>query len=118
MASVAVTSVTTEDAAPTSAPHRVSLIVGYKASTVVLALTSSGGSFGALRLTLGVTRTTGPFVATRGCVCGIDRVGAPGVMTMKALTTATFVIDSSKLSVGDGAKTVNVFGLHDTAGWL
>lgn len=118
---VVVDSVTTADAAPTVAPHRLSAKAGKNQATVKFTPTAAAGPIRAWRLTVGGNRKTGRLAGNLGAVCGLDRCGAPGVMPLAAASGVqrTEVITFTEASDGgaDGGRTVNVDAMSD-AGWL
>lgn len=114
-------SVTTTDAAPTTAPFRVSRVSGENVATVAIRATATG----IIRKLRAAFNTdfrnvpSGKIVFDRGAVCGLDRCGAPGVMPMAAASplNVTFTINASNLpSVADGDYEVSVHALSDD-GW-
>lgn len=118
---VVVNSVTTGDAVPAVAPHRISALAGKNTATVAFTPTTAGGPVRAWRVTVGGNRKTGRLAGNLGCVCGLDRCGAPRVMPLAAASGVqrTEVITYVEANDGgaDGARTVNVDAMSD-AGWL
>lgn len=121
MSPLTIDSVTTEDAVPTVAPHRISALAGKNTATVAFTPTTAAGPVRAWRVTVGTNRKVGRLAGNLGCVCGLDRCGAPRVMPLAAASGVqrSEVITFVEASDGgaDGARTVNVDALSD-AGWL
>lgn len=115
-----VVSVTTSDAAPTAAPHRVSRLASWNIATVAVRATATG-LIRKLRVVFDSSaRNAGVLVFDRGAVCGLDRCGAPGVMTMGAASPldVTFNMNAVGLAGPDGDHVVSVHALADSPeGW-
>lgn len=113
-------SVTTEDAVPTAAPHKISAQSGKTLVTVLFTpATSDGSTIKAWRVTFNGNRLSGRREASLGCVCGIDRCGGPGVMPLSATqgvqrSAAWNYVDTG--APADGDYTVNVLA-HDGTAW-
>lgn len=118
---VTVDSVTTADAGPAVAPHRISSQPGHNQATVEFTPTAAAGPIRAWRITVGGNRKTGRLAGNLGAVCGLDRCGAPRVMALAAASgiQRTEVVTYAEANDGgaDGARTVNVDALSD-GGWL
>lgn len=121
MAGVSIDSVTAGDAVPTVAPHRLSDKLGHDQIVVKFTPTTAAGPVRAWRVTVGGNRKTGRLAGNLGCVCGLDRCGAPGVMPLAAASGVqrTEVVTYAEANDGaaGGDRTVNVDALSD-AGWL
>lgn len=122
MTAVALDSVTTGDAAPTTAPHRISAVAGKNTATVRFTPTTTDGlPIRAWRVVLNSSaRNGGRLVGNRGVVCGLDRCGAPGAMLLAAApgVQRTEVITYAEAAgLADGDYNVAVFAGSATEGW-
>lgn len=136
-----VVSVHTEDAAPDAPKFRLSAVAGHDTANVVISAVTGADAadrqidpggillgdatpgmypyIASIRLTLG-PRTATP-IASLGCVCGLDRCGAPGAMPLHVETDKTynFVVREQQIAGGpDGDVTVNVYTLTEPEGWV
>lgn len=118
MTAVALNSVTTTDAVPTTAPHKISAQTGKSQATVDFTVTA-GTTIRAYRLTVNGNRKTGRNLGSLGVVCGIDRCGYPGAKPLAVASPyhKTEVVTYVEVNdPADGAKTVNVDAIADE-GW-
>lgn len=121
--SSAVLNVHTDDANPDASLYKISNKAGHTDATATIRIsgTLGGSSIGAIRMVTSTDRRAAP-VANLGCVCGIDRCGAPGVRPLKVSTVPwDFVGLVTYAEAGAGADrdvTVNVFTLIDPDGWV
>jgi hypothetical protein len=118
--SVSIDSVTTEDAAPTTAPHRISNVTGKKTVTVKFTPTTTDAS--RVRAWIvrwgGAGRTTGTRLAGSGVVCGIGRVGLDRLLSIASGFQITVDEDYPELpSSADGSYRVNIYALSAEQGW-
>lgn len=110
---VVLNSVTTGDAAPTTAPHKISNVSGH--DTAVPDFTVSGTTpCQSYRLKSGgTTRLNGTNVGQLGAVCGMD-VCHTSTLPMAATTPVTFTPTITYASLGaDGTKTINLYVLRN-----
>jgi hypothetical protein len=120
--SVSIDSVTTEDAAPTTAPHRISNVTGKKTVTVKFTPTTTDASavrYWSVRFT-GGTRATGTRLKSLGAVCGISRCGAPGVKPLALPSGTQVTVDEMYPQIpssADGTYHVYVWAMNGTQGW-
>ncbi|MDQ1584497.1 MAG: hypothetical protein QOF36_2551 [Microbacteriaceae bacterium] len=117
---VSIDSVTTEDAAPTTAPHRISSVTGKKTVTFKFTPTTTDASN--IRAWLvrfgGASRTTGTRLAGLGMVCGLWRCGLDRPLSIASGFQVTVDEDYPELpSSADGTYAVNVYAISDTQGW-
>lgn len=112
-------SVTTADAVPGTAPHRVSAQTGKDKATVKFTPTAAIRGY-TIRLG-GTSYNTGTEIRKVGRIqpgSGL-RPGAgvrPSAYSSPGGTQLTEVIDDSELGAGDGAKSLNLYG-YDATGW-
>jgi hypothetical protein len=120
---ISIDSVTTEDAAPTTAPHKISNQSGKNTVTVKFTPTTSDASllrYWRVNFAGGGTRLTGTRLKSLGAVCGVSRCGAPGVKPL-ALPSGTQVTVAETYpqlpSSADGTYHVYVWAMNGTQGW-
>lgn len=109
--------VTTEDSSPNVAPHRI----GSNPATddVAVLWTTAAGTIRAWRVVFNGNRKTGRRIASLGAVCGIDRVGAPGVMPLAEAGGIQRTTSFARAATGpqaDGTYPVNLYS-HDGSSW-
>lgn len=113
-------SVTTEDAVPATAPHKISAIATKTLVTVLFTpATSDSSPIKAWRVTFNGNRKNGRREASLGVVCGIDRVGGPGARLLSCTqgvqrSAAWNYVDTG--SPADGGYTVEVVAYSATLG--
>lgn len=117
---VSIDSVTTEDAAPTTAPHRISNKTGKDLVTLKFTPTTTDAS--AIRAWIvrfgGTSRLTGTRLAGLGMVTGLWRCGLDRPLSIASGFQVTLPELYGQLpSTADGAYTVNVYAMNDTQGW-
>ena len=116
----AIVSITTGDAAPAVAPHKVSAQTGKDKATVVF---ESDRTVSAFRIREGGTsQSTGTLIHRRGRLqCGSFKIGAGkkvSSVTYAAGADQSQEIDDSELSVGaDGNRTINVWQHVPNGAW-
>lgn len=109
---VTLTSVTTGDDAPTTAPHRVSNKATKNRATITFSVAGTG-STRAWSIRFGATNKK---VGGQGMVCGEDRCGIARTLA-RALGAITDDVDYSELpSSADGGYTVKARAYTDD-GW-
>lgn len=108
--SATIDSVTTEDAAPTTAPHKISAVSGKSTATVLFTpdrtITAWQIREGGTSVTTGTLRKSGGQL-----VCGEFKCGAGKTLSsFSSSAQRSAVIDYSELAAGaDGARTLNVW---------
>lgn len=118
---VSIDSVTTADAAPTVAPHKISNKTGKNSVTLKFTPTTSDGSiirawsvrFG------GTNRKNGTRLAGLGAVCGIDVCG-PNTRALNMPSGTQVTVDElygALPSSADGGYTINVYAMNGVIGW-
>jgi hypothetical protein len=117
---VTIDSVTTEDAAPTTAPHKISNQTGKNLVTVKFTATTTDAS--RIRAWIvrwgGSGRTTGTRLAALGIVCGIGRCGLDRLLSVASGFQVTVAEHYTDLpSSADGTYRVNVYALSASQGW-
>lgn len=113
--SLSLDSVTTGDAHPTAAPHRISAHAGKNTASVKF---TPSGIVRAWRLTLDGGRLAGRVLAKAGAVCGMERCGdgcEPLAVTGQITGSVTH---ASTGPAADGDHTVDVNAITDEDGWL
>lgn len=117
-------SVTTEDVAPTTAPHKISNVTGYKNVTIAFTpVTSDASPIRSMRIIFNSTVRnwpTGKLMYNLGAVCGLDRCGAPGVKPLAAAHNVQRTHTDTYPETGgpaDGGYPVYVWALSGTQGW-
>lgn len=116
----AVVSITTGDAAPTVAPHKISAQATKDKATVVF---ESDRTVSAFRLREGGSdQSTGTLIHRRGRLqCGAFKIGAGkkvSAVTYASGADQTQVIDDSDLSAGaDGSRTINIWQHVPNGAW-
>lgn len=116
-----INTVTTEDAVPTTAPHKISAVATKTLVTVLFTpATSDASSIRAWRVTFNGNRKNGRREASLGVICGIDRVGGPGVRLLSCTqgvqrSAAWNYVDTG--APADGGYTVEVVARSQTLGW-
>jgi hypothetical protein len=106
--SVSIDSVTTEDAAPTAAPHRISNRPSRDTAAVRFTVGGSGSVRAWLARIGGVGLTTGKRVGGQGVICGVTRCGEAAPLARPLGQIAEDVTYAEAADV-DGAYTVNVY---------
>ena len=112
---VVLNSVTTTDAAPTTAPHKVSTVSSFNVATPSFTVSSTTPVQSYRLMAGGSTRLTGTDVGHRGAVCGMD-VCYTATLPMEAATPVTFtpaITAASLGAVADGAYTINIYVLRN-----
>lgn len=113
--SLSLDSVTTGDAHPVVAPHRISAHTGKNAASVKF---TPSGIVRAWRMTLDGGRLAGRVLAKAGAVCGMERCGdgcGPAAITGQITGQVTYL---STGPAADGDHTVAINAITDEAGWL
>lgn len=119
---IAVGTVTTEDAASTTAPHKISNQTGKKLVTAKFTPSTSDASplrYWSVRFT-GGTRLTGTLLKSLGAVCGISRCGVSTVrpLSLPSGTEVTIAENYTDLpSSADGTYHVYAYAASATQGW-
>jgi hypothetical protein len=125
---VTIDSVTTGDAAPTTAPHRISNKATKDTATLKFTPTQSGG--GAVKAYMvregGATPYTGTLLGRRGLVCSDSETCSdtdPNKRCTEATTASGAQITETITYAetggpADGAQTVNVYASAGTDGWV
>lgn len=118
-----ISSISTSDAAPTSAPYKISRISTKDQATVTYSLTEAAAIivYGQLRLG-GSSRTSfGTRLQHLGAVCGLgNRCGYTGTRPLakaSPYTAADIVIDDAIVTGADGDYTVTAEGLTAAGDW-
>lgn len=116
--------VTTADAAPAVAPHKISNKTGKSTATLVITPTSSvGRAINAIRVRLGgSTAYTGTLVGGKGLVSSDSEPCAEALACTdwSSASGAAIAEDVTYAETGgpaDGAQTVNVWVATDQEGW-
>jgi hypothetical protein len=118
---VNIDSVTTADAAATTAPHKISKKATKETATFKFTITAAS-TIRAWRARRSPTnRNTGTLLGRRGMVCGSgDRCGTPEAFTlsMASSTQSTETTNPTELgNPADGAYEVKVFAMSEADGW-
>lgn len=119
-----INSVTTADAVPTVAPHRISNIATKNQAVLKFVMSTADASpIRAWRATFNGNRKLGTVVGKRGVVCGLDILdGRPSLridLPMSGVSgEITENIDYPETGgVADGTYAVEVTALSETEGW-
>lgn len=118
MTPVSLDEVTTGDAVPGAAPHRISDKATKNVATVKF--TPTGGTIRAWRITVGGNRKTGRLAGKRGLVTGLDVCGPQSFsLALPSGTQITEDVTFTEANDGgaDGARSVAVNAMDD-GGWL
>lgn len=110
-------SVTTEDSAPTTAPHRIGSNPSTDDASVLW--TTAAGTIRAWRVVFNGNRKTGKRIASLGVVLGIDRCGGPGARLLAEAGGIQRTTAFSRADTGpeaDGTYPVNIDS-HDGSSW-
>lgn len=112
--------VTTEDAAPTTAPYKISAKAGKNSLTFKIKVTAPGVIKAIRSRFKPLNRNSGQLVYRRGMVCGSgDRCGTPDARSLSVAsphTTGTIEIDESAIaSEADGEYEVEAWALEPGA---
>jgi len=110
---VVLNSVTCGDAAPTTAPHKLSNVATHNTAIPSFTVSSTTPAQSYRLMNGGSTRITGTDVGHLGAVCGMD-VCYTATLLMEATTPATFTPTITYASLGaDGSKTINLYVLRN-----
>lgn len=117
---VTIDSVTTDDAAPTAAPHRISNKSGRNTVTVKFSPVPASGQvrYWSVRLG-GISRKTGTLLRSLGGVCGISVCGPDTRALLLPFGAQVTVAEAyAQLpSSADGDYAVNIYAMNATSGW-
>lgn len=117
MTTVTINSVTTADAAPTAAPHKISNRSGKSTATVRFVVNGTGAVRAWFARLGGVGPSTGVKVGGEGAVCGLAKCGVDKLLARPLGVEIVEAVTYGEASPNaDGGYTVNVYAYTDDGG--